>query len=74
MGGIFLILSTIINGLFVRANDDKPPPSIVLTNCDQQQKGVIEFVRANPGVIPKYSGPSDEQCHLNDIVVQEMKR
>jgi hypothetical protein len=44
------------------------------TNCAIQQRDVVDNVRQNPGIVVRYDGPSEEQCHLNAVADQERTR
>jgi hypothetical protein len=70
------ILVAVISGVFLLASKESPapPPPVVVTNCPEQQQGAIDRVKENPGLVPRYSGPSDEQCHLNDLVNQKVQQ
>ncbi|MEV3905535.1 hypothetical protein AB0K11_24725 [Mycobacterium sp. NPDC050551] len=71
IGGLFLVFSTAIGGSFTYASSIKPPPPpAAVTNCAEQQGRVIEIKRQNPEIDLNFSGPSDEQCHLEELEQQ----
>lgn len=62
--------ATIIGTLFGQLDDDSDPPPAAATvvNCTVEQQNVISLIEKNPGWQFAYSGPAEEQCHLNDLV------
>jgi hypothetical protein len=70
--GTFGLLNAAIAGAFSLAHKEATTTqsAVVITNCAEQQQSVIDRVKNNPGFVPRYSGPSEDQCHLNDVVAQ----
>jgi hypothetical protein len=82
-----VVLAALITGSFGRAHDDKPQPpppasveilppgsAFVFLDCPTLQQEVVDFVKQNPGVIPSYGGPADQQCHLNTTATQALRK
>ena len=72
IGGVVSLLVALVGGIFsVATHNDPPSPAPpVITNCAEQQRAVLQNQRDFPGVTFQFSGPSDEQCHLADLVIQ----
>lgn len=69
--GTFGVCNAAIAGVFSLAHKEAITQSaVVITNCADQQQSVIDRIKQNPGFVPRYSGPSEDQCHLNDVVAQ----
>jgi hypothetical protein len=67
ISGVFLLGGSVIDGMFALLAKDSPPIPVV-TNCAEQQRQVIDVIRQNPQLNFRYDGPSEDECHLNDIV------
>lgn len=68
VAAIILAATTGLFGL-LKPSEAKPaqePTQVV--SCAAEQQSVIDLTRRNPGYPFSYSGPTEEQCHLNDLV------
>jgi hypothetical protein len=72
--GISVVIVACVNGAFTLFRPAlSQAPSVVVNNCYEQQQGVIQRLKENPGLKLQYSGPSEQQCHLNELVSQLTK-
>jgi hypothetical protein len=75
IGATGSILVALITGIFHVEETQKlppPPPAVVaITDCPAEQGGVITLIRDHPEIAPTYSGPVEDQCHLNEVAQQE---
>jgi hypothetical protein len=69
-GVITAVLVALITGIFTLVPKDNPSTAPLVTNCFEQQQGAINRMKENPDIRPIYSGPSEEQCHLNEYLNQ----
>jgi hypothetical protein len=49
------------------------PTSPVVSNCVDQQRAAYNWQQQHRDTTLRYSGPSEDQCHLNDVVDQVRK-
>ncbi|PYE14048.1 hypothetical protein DFR67_114147 [Williamsia limnetica] len=69
IGAIALVIGAIITvGLPAIMEKDSTPAQI--TNCAQQQKDAVQNQKENPNIKYEFTGESDKQCHLTQIVEQ----
>ncbi|BDD81268.1 hypothetical protein TPB0596_10310 [Tsukamurella pulmonis] len=55
-------------GMLTDKGGGSPPVAVVITDCPQKQQDAIDTARRNPGRKLIFSGPVQEQCHLNEAV------
>lgn len=59
-------VATLVSGYMTKDAPSTQPVS----NCAEQQQQVLRDVRENSEYSFTFSGPSDEQCHLNELLRQ----
>lgn len=68
IGAVALLGSAYLNLLKTDTPVTPTPPAVAVLDCPQKQRQALELQRDYPGRDQTYSGPLEDQCHLNELL------